>query len=137
MLYLKACSAALRVTKDMAENNRGARVLVVCADLSLIFFRGPDEARLDTVVAHTLFGDGAGAIIVGADPDAITERPIFEMVSSQATVPGTQHVVSGHIGKGGLHYSLSSELPFLVANNIEQCLVDVFQPLGHSKERSE
>jgi predicted naringenin-chalcone synthase len=135
MLYLKACSAgsaALRLTKDMAENNRGARVLVVCADLSLIFFRGPDKARLDTVVAHTLFGDGAGAIIVGADPDITTESPIFEMVSSsQATVPGTQHVVSGHIGKAGLHYSLSSELPFLVASNIEQCLLDVFQPLGH------
>jgi predicted naringenin-chalcone synthase len=134
MLYLNACSAgsvALRLAKDMAENNRGARVLVVCADLSLIHFRGPDGASLDTVVSHTLFGDGAGAAIVGAHPDIITERPIFEMVSSsQATVPGTEHFVTGYIGKAGLHFSLSSELPLLVANNIEQCLVDAFRPLG-------
>uniref|UniRef100_A0ACD5ZK50 Uncharacterized protein n=1 Tax=Avena sativa TaxID=4498 RepID=A0ACD5ZK50_AVESA len=135
MLYLTACSAgsaALRLAKDMAENTRGARVLVVCADLSLIFFRGPADASLGTVVSHALFGDGAGAAVVGADPDVTTERPIFEMVSSsQATVPGTEHFVTGYIGKGGLHFSLSSELPMLVADNIEQCLVDVFRPLGH------
>uniref|UniRef100_A0ACD6AE28 Uncharacterized protein n=1 Tax=Avena sativa TaxID=4498 RepID=A0ACD6AE28_AVESA len=135
MLYLTACSAgsaSLRVAKDMAENTRGARVLVVCADLSLIFFRGPADASLGTVVSHALFGDGAGATVVGADPDLTTERPIFEMVSSsQATVSGTEHFVTGYIGKAGLHFSLSSELPSLVASNIEHCLVDAFRPLGH------
>ena len=44
MLYFTGCNsgtAALRLAKDVAENNRGARVLVACAETSLIFFRAP------------------------------------------------------------------------------------------------
>jgi len=44
MLYLNGCfagAAALRVTKDLAENNRGARVLVVCAESPSCSSPGP------------------------------------------------------------------------------------------------
>ncbi|XP_066341813.1 chalcone synthase H1-like [Miscanthus floridulus] len=134
MLYYNGCnsgSVALRLAKDIAENNRGARVLVACAEITLVFFRAPDEARTDTLVVPALFGDGAGAVVVGSDPEAGTERPLFEMVSSaQAAIPWTEHVVSTTLGKCGLVYELSSELPSLVAANIERCLVDAWQPLA-------
>lgn len=45
-LCLQGCtagSAVLRVAKDVAENNPGARVLAACADLTLVMFRTPDE----------------------------------------------------------------------------------------------
>ncbi|GJM96156.1 hypothetical protein PR202_ga12969 [Eleusine coracana subsp. coracana] len=44
MLYMNGCSsgsAALRIAKDLAENNRGARVLMACAELTLTMFRAP------------------------------------------------------------------------------------------------
>uniref|UniRef100_A0ACD6ABH3 Uncharacterized protein n=1 Tax=Avena sativa TaxID=4498 RepID=A0ACD6ABH3_AVESA len=86
MLYMNGCSsgsAALRVAKDIAENNRGARVLVACADLALIHFRAPNKAHIDTIILQALFGDGAGAVIVGAEPDGSVKRTVFEMVLAE------------------------------------------------------
>uniref|UniRef100_A0ACD6AQA2 Uncharacterized protein n=1 Tax=Avena sativa TaxID=4498 RepID=A0ACD6AQA2_AVESA len=91
MLYMNGCSSgstALRVAKDIAENNRDARVLIACAELALINFRAPDEAHVDTIIFQALFGDGAGAVIVGAEPNGSVERPVFEMVAaSQSIIP--------------------------------------------------
>ncbi|KAI4968888.1 hypothetical protein ZWY2020_046218 [Hordeum vulgare] len=46
MLNLNGCSAgstSLRLAKDLAENNRAARVLVACVELTVVAFRGPEE----------------------------------------------------------------------------------------------
>ncbi|KAL6654161.1 hypothetical protein ACP70R_007626 [Stipagrostis hirtigluma subsp. patula] len=134
LLNLHGCSAgcvALRVAKDLGENNRGARVLVVCADVFLTGFRGPDEAHLDTLVANALFGDGAGAAIVGAGPRTPVERPIFHMVSaSQTTLPGTEHAVTMQLGEHGLGYHISAEVPAIIRGSIEGCLAGTLAPHG-------
>lgn len=141
MLYFTGCNsgaAALRLAKDVAENNRGARVLVACAETSLIFFRAPDEARADTLVFPALFGDGAGAVVVGSDPGTTTiagtdaaERPLFELVSSaQATIPGSAHVASTTLAECGIVYDLPKGQPSFVADNIEHCLVNAIWTLG-------
>jgi predicted naringenin-chalcone synthase len=101
MLYLNGCfagSAALRLAKDLAENNRGARVLVVCAELTLMLFSGPKEGCFQTLVNQGLFGDGAAAVIVGADPASTGhEHPLFEIVSAaQTVVPGSDHAINMH-----------------------------------------
>uniref|UniRef100_N1QUX6 Chalcone synthase n=1 Tax=Aegilops tauschii TaxID=37682 RepID=N1QUX6_AEGTA len=136
MLYLNGCSsgsAALRVAKDIAENNRGARVLVACAELTLIFFRAPDEAHVDTIIMQALFGDGAAAVIVGAEPDASAERPIFEMVAaSQSVIPESTHGAVGRLREDGLVFNPSFEMPALIRENIEQCMADAVGPLGLS-----
>ncbi|TVU06556.1 hypothetical protein EJB05_49779, partial [Eragrostis curvula] len=66
MLYQQGCFAGgtvLRVAKDLAENNRGARVLVVCSEITAVTFRGPSESHLDSLVGQALFADGAAAVI--------------------------------------------------------------------------
>lgn len=130
MLYVNGCSSAstaLRVAKDVAENNRGARVLVACAELTLVMFRAPDD--VGTVVTQALLGDGSGALIVGADADA--ERPIFDMVAaSQSVIPGTEHAAAGGFGEDGFRFYPSVEMPALVRDNVEGCLVDALGPLG-------
>nr|CAB3498855.1 unnamed protein product [Digitaria exilis] len=127
MIYMNGCaggSAALRVAKDIAENNRDARVLVASADLSLVFFRAPDETHVDTLIMQALFGDGAGAVVVGADPIS-GERPGFEMVSaSQTTVPGSRNIALGQLREDGLLFHLSKEIPSL------RCVGDALAPLG-------
>lgn len=134
MLHLHGCSAgygALRLAKDLAENNRGARVLVVCAEVTMVPFHGPDEAHPDALVVTSLLSDGAGAVIIGADPATPVERPIFRMVSaSQATLPGTERVIWMCLGESGLDYRMSAQLPALVRDNIERCLADALAPLG-------
>ncbi|KAK1680176.1 hypothetical protein QYE76_041024 [Lolium multiflorum] len=136
MLYLNGCfagSAALRLAKDLAENNRGARVLVVCAELTLMLFSGPKEGCFQTLINQGLFGDGAAAVIVGADPASSGhEHPLFEIVSAaQTVVPGSDHAINMHLTKGGYGGNISTrEVPGFIGDNIEQCLQDSFGPLG-------
>ncbi|CAN6363060.1 unnamed protein product [Urochloa humidicola] len=136
MLYLHGCfagSGALRLAKDIAENGRGggARVLVVSADASVFGFRAPDEAHLDVLVVNSIFGDGAGAVIVGAGPMAAVERPVFHMIAAaQAALPGTERAIVMRVRETGLDYRMSAELPAMVRGSIERCLVDAVAPLG-------
>ena len=134
LLYLHGCSAgaaAFPLAKNLAENDDRARVLVVCAEAVVIGFGAPDEANPEGLVVNSLFGDGAGAVIVGDGPVAAIERPIFRMVSSsQATLPGTEPAVWVRLGERGLGYNLSAELPALVRSGIEKCLADAVAPLG-------
>ncbi|KAG0530037.1 hypothetical protein BDA96_05G149800 [Sorghum bicolor] len=137
LLYLHGCfggCSALRVAKDLAENNRGARVLVASSEVStLLAFGGPDEDHLDALLATALFGDGAGAAVIGVgdgDPTPV-ERPIFYMVSaSQATLPGTERALYMQLGRSGLDLGISAEVPALLRGTIKGCVADMLAPLG-------
>jgi predicted naringenin-chalcone synthase len=136
VLQLGGCSAgcaALRLAKDLAENNRGARVLVACVELTLTGFRGPRQGdSFDTLVPQAVFSDGAGAVVVGADADGDGgERPLFEMVAaSQALVPGSTHLLNVRLGAGGVSGDVSARLQSFAAQDLERCLLDAFAPLG-------
>ncbi|CAL9771100.1 unnamed protein product [Musa acuminata subsp. burmannicoides] len=134
MLYNVGCHAggtALRVAKDLAENNKDARVLVVCSELNVMFFRGPDDDHFENLIGQALFGDGAAALIVGADPVEGAEKPIFELASaSQVMLPESEEMVAGHLREIGLTFHLASKLPAIVGSNIERCLEGAFEPLG-------
>ncbi|KQK19828.1 bisdemethoxycurcumin synthase [Brachypodium distachyon] len=142
VLQLNGCAAgcaALRLAKDMAENCRGARVLVACVELTVSAFRGPDEEgdSFESLIPQALFGDGAAAVIVGAigaDSDIIGNEhpPLFEMVSaSQAVIPGTEGVLTMQLKNGGvIDGVISTELPRLAADNVERCLLEAFAAIG-------
>ncbi|XP_031281202.1 chalcone synthase J-like [Pistacia vera] len=136
MLYQQGCNAGgtvLRIAKDLAENTKGARVLVVCSETTLVGFRGPNETDCDVLVCHSLFGDGAAAVIVGSDPMPGVENPIFELVASAPTlVPDIPNAICGSIREYGLTIHIGKEVPDLIANHIENRLVEVFHPLGIS-----
>ncbi|KAG6480342.1 phenylpropanoylacetyl-CoA synthase-like [Zingiber officinale] len=135
MLYNIGCHAggtALRVAKDLAENNKGARVMVVCSELNVMFFRGPDDHHFENLIAQALFGDGAAAVIVGADPKE-AERPIYELASAaQVMLPESEEMVAGHLREIGLTFHLGSKLPAVVGANIQRCLEVSFAPMGVS-----
>ncbi|VAI21691.1 unnamed protein product [Triticum turgidum subsp. durum] len=138
ILSLNGCSGggrALQLAKELAENNRGARVLVACSELTLIGFYGPQEGRLDTILGNGIFGDGAGAVIVGADPVDCIERPLFEMAfATQTTIPETENEITTRLMKGGLDFHVSIRVPKLLKSNIERCLIDTFESIGISAE---
>jgi predicted naringenin-chalcone synthase len=123
MLYQTGCHGAglaLRLAKDFAENNRGARVLVVCSEITALGLRGPSETDIGNLVGQALFGDAAAAVIVGADPGT-GERGLFEMVSaSQDVIPGMEEAVVAKLYEEGAMFQLHRDLPLLVSSNIQQ-----------------
>ncbi|KAL9349496.1 hypothetical protein Peur_056751 [Populus x canadensis] len=136
MMYQQGCFAGgtvLRLAKDLAENNKGARVLVVCSEITAIIFRGPNDTHLDSLVGQALFGDGAAAIIVGSDPVVGVEKPLFELVSAAQTIlPDSAGAIDGHLREAGLTFHLLKDVPGLISNNIEKSLTEAFKPLGIS-----
>ncbi|KAK6790146.1 hypothetical protein RDI58_013946 [Solanum bulbocastanum] len=136
MMYQQGCFAGgsmLRLAKDLAENNKGARVLVVCAESSAIGFRGPSEAHPDNLIAQALFGDGAVAVIIGSDPKTDLERPVFEIVSTAQTfVPNGDYHLALHLREMGLTFHCTRDVPPTIAKNVESCIIKAFEPLGIS-----
>ncbi|XP_074366364.1 chalcone synthase 2-like [Apium graveolens] len=133
MIYLQGCFAGgtvLRLAKDLAENNKGARVLVVCAEITTITFRGP---HLESLLPQALFGDGASSVIVGSDPDPLTERPLFQIISSaQHIVPDSEDTIRGKLGESGLMFFLKKNITTLIASDIEKLLKEAFDDIGIS-----
>ncbi|XP_044501324.1 chalcone synthase 2-like [Mangifera indica] len=134
MMYQQGCFAGgmvLRFAKDLAENNKGARVLVVCSEITAVTFRGPSDIHLDSLVGQALFGDGAGALIVGSDPDTSIERPLYQIISAAQTIlPDSDGAIDGHLREVGLTFHLLKDVPGLIAKNIEKSLGEAFTPIG-------
>nr|CAP20329.1 chalcone synthase [Gerbera hybrid cultivar] len=140
MMYQQGCAAGgmvLRLAKDLAENNKDSRVLVICSEITTIIFRGPDEQHIDSLVGQALFGDGAAAIIVGSDPDMTTEHPLFEIVSTYQTIlPDTEKAMKLHLREEGLTFQLHRDVPLMVSKNIEDAAMKALSPLGISDYNS-
>ena len=139
MLYHQGCFAGgtvLRIAKDLAENNSGARVLVVCSEITTVgTFRGPSDDDMACLVGQAIFGDGAAAVIIGADDDKLLpeETPLFRLVlASQTIIPNSEGKIQGHVREVGITFNLSHEVPKVIGENIETYLDDVFRPFGIS-----
>ncbi|KAL8134490.1 chalcone synthase [Apium graveolens] len=136
MMYQQGCFAGgtvLRLAKDLAENNAGARVLVVCSEITAVTFRGPSDSHLDSLVGQALFGDGAAAVILGSDPDLSVERPLFQVISAAQTIlPDSDGAIDGHLREVGLTFHLLKDVPGLISKNIEKSLKEAFGPIGIS-----
>ncbi|MBA0659509.1 hypothetical protein Goklo_011641 [Gossypium klotzschianum] len=135
MIYNQGCFAgatALRLAKDLAENNASARVLIVCSENMVMSFQPPSETHLDILIGSAIFSDGAATLIVCANPIvSINECPLFQIVSaSQSIIPESDDLLIGKIREMGMEYYLSRNLPQYVSNNIKQCMVEAFTPFG-------
>jgi len=136
MIYQQGCFAGgtvLRLAKDLAENNIGARVLVICSEVTTSIFCGPNDTDMSNLVGQALFGDGAAAVIVGSDPIPEIEKPLFELVwTAQTIIPDSEDAISGQLREVGLTFNLRKDVPEIISKNIDKALVKAFQPLGVS-----
>ncbi|PNY00475.1 chalcone synthase [Trifolium pratense] len=140
MMYQQGCfggGTVLRLAKDLAENNKGARVLVVCSEVTAIAFCGPSETHLENLVGQALFGDGAAAVIVGSDLLPEIEKPLFEIVkTAQTFVPDSEGAIFAHQCEAGLKFHIGRNVSEVVSKNIEKALIAAFKPLGISDYNS-
>ncbi|XP_028803996.1 chalcone synthase-like [Neltuma alba] len=134
MLYFQGCFAGatvLRLAKDLAENNAGARVLAVCSEISSVNIHPPSETHLDSLVSHAIFGDGASAVIVGSNPEISIERPLFYLVSASETIlPNSEGAIEGHLREVGFTLHLKKNLSRLIGENIEKILEEAMSLIG-------
>ncbi|CAF2124606.1 unnamed protein product [Brassica napus] len=123
MFYFLGCYggvSGMRVAKDIAENNPGSRVLLTTSETMVLGFRPPNKARPYDLVGAALFGDGAAALIIGADPTE-SESPFMELhYALQQFLPGTQAVIDGRLSEEGISFKLGRELPQKIEDNIEE-----------------
>ncbi|KAG9443025.1 hypothetical protein H6P81_018879 [Aristolochia fimbriata] len=134
LLYFMGCSggvAALRVAKDIAENNPASRVLLATSETTIVGFKPPSPDRPYDLVGAALFGDGAGAMILGADP-VPGETPLFELRSAiQNFLPGTEKTIDGRLTEEGISFKLGRDLPQIIEDNIEGFCSKLMKEAGY------
>ncbi|XP_010934708.2 type III polyketide synthase A-like [Elaeis guineensis] len=123
MLYFLGCYGGvtgLRVAKDIAENNPGSRILLATSETTILGFRPPNMARPYDLVGAALFGDGAAAVVIGADPIDGVETPFMELdYAVQQFLPGTHNIIDGRISEEGINFKLGRDLPQMIEGHIE------------------
>ncbi|KMZ61370.1 Chalcone synthase J [Zostera marina] len=135
MMYQLGCysgGTVLRLAKDIVENNRGARVLAIVADvMTILRFRGPNESHIGDLLSQGLFGDGAAALVIGADLISGVEKPLYEIASAaQTLVDGTDGAIEGHLKDTGLTAFFHRDIPGFISRNLEAVLAESLKPLG-------
>ncbi|MFJ6114381.1 type III polyketide synthase [Agrococcus sediminis] len=118
-----AAMPALRLAAQLCEADASAVVLVVSVELCTLHLRTSNDP--DTIVATSLFGDGAGAGVVTARPTAEGERALRLDAFATRTTPQGEGDMAWRIGDHGFEMVLSNAVPSLIGEHI----VGAIEPL--------
>ena len=115
--FMGCCAAfpALRVADAFAASDPDAVVLVVCAELCTLHVRASDDP--DQIVANSVFGDGAAAVVVTADGPGLRMDEFATTV-----VPEGASEMAWNIGDEGFEMILSTAVPKLVGTTVAQAV---------------
>lgn len=113
-----AAFPALRMAAQFCEADPAAVVLVLCVELCSIHLQL--SGTEDTILANSLFADGAGAAIVsGRKPPP--GRTAYRIDGFRSTlVPGGERDMAWRIGDNGFDIALSSYVPKIIGANLRE-----------------
>ncbi|MCR8671543.1 type III polyketide synthase [Agrococcus sp. HG114] len=126
-----ASMPALRLAAQLCEADASAVVLVVSVELCTLHLRTSNDP--DTIVATSLFGDGAGAGVVTAAPPETGERALRLDAFATRTTPQGEGDMAWRIGDHGFEMVLSNAVPSLIGEHITgaiEPLLDAEEPLA-------
>ncbi|MDH3237310.1 MAG: type III polyketide synthase [Deltaproteobacteria bacterium] len=113
-----AALPALRMAAQFCEADPGAVVLVQCLELCSLHLQL--SGTEDTILANSLFSDGAAAAIVSAK-DPAPDRCAYRIEGFRNTlVPGGEQDMAWRIGDHGFDIALSSYVPKIIGANIRE-----------------
>ena len=115
-----ASMPALRTAKQFVDANPTAVVLVVSAELCSLHLRSSSDP--DTIVASSLFGDGAAAGIVSARHPVPGEKAFSLDHFETVITPVGEGSMAWKIGDAGFEMVLSSYVPHIIDEHIEGAL---------------
>lgn len=115
-----AAFPALRMADQFCQANPDAVVLVMCLELCSLHLQL--NSAPDSLLANSLFADGAAAAIVAARPPA-EDRPFFQIEGfASALLPSGEEAMAWDIGDHGFDIVLSSYVPEIIGRNVQQLL---------------
>lgn len=128
-----AAFPALRLAHSLCRNHPDAVVLLQCLELcSLHLQLDPDNP--ESLVAGSLFGDGAGCALVSARPPA-AGQPAYRLHHlASALTPDGEASMAWDIGNHGFDIVLSGYVPRILGDNIRNTLLPELARAGWSAE---
>ncbi|MGX5695847.1 type III polyketide synthase [Agromyces soli] len=115
---------ALRLASQLCEASDDAVVLVVSVELCTLHLRTSNDP--DTIVASSLFADGAGAAIVTSRPVPAGERAFSLDAFATRTTPVGEGDMAWKIGDHGFEMVLSNAVPALIDEHITGAIEPLF-----------
>jgi alkylresorcinol/alkylpyrone synthase len=113
------CAGGVSGMARAAELSRGlggACVLMVAVEICSVTFRQSDT-RKSNIVASSIFGDGAAAVLIGGEGDGP------QIVDSHSTLfPDTHDIMGWDVTDNGLAVRFSRDIPTFVRESIPQVL---------------
>lgn len=128
--FMGCCAAfpGLRMAAQFCEADPNAVVLVMCLELCTLHLQ--IDERPDSLLANSLFADGAAAAIVSARKP-VPGRPAFIVRDFHTTlIPSGERDMAWTIGNEGFNMVLSSYIPDIIGSNIKQMLGDALRAKG-------
>jgi predicted naringenin-chalcone synthase len=110
------CSAAvpaLRAAGHIVRADPAARVLVLNLELCTLHLQ--ESSQIETMLSFLLFGDGAAATLVTAEPHGIALGQFHAMI-----VPDSQELITWRIGDQGFDMHLSGKVPGRIAQFLRE-----------------
>lgn len=123
-----AAFPALRMAAQFCEANPKAVVMVMCLELCSLHMQS--NGHQDTILANSLFADGAAAAIVSARPP-VPGRASYRLEGFiSSLVSAGEADMAWDIGDQGFNIVLSSYVPDLIQSSLRPIVEDVFQQRG-------
>lgn len=116
---------ALRLARQVCEADASAVVLVVSVELCTLHLRSSNDP--DTIVASSLFADGAGAGIVTARPLEPGERALDLDRFATRITPVGEGDMAWKIGDHGFEMVLSNAVPAIIDEHVTGALEPLFE----------
>lgn len=112
-----AAFPALKMAKQFCDANPKANVLIVSLELCTLHFRKNEE--LDSLIANSVFADGAAAVLVSADkqPKSISLNSFTSNLLNEA-----EKDMAWTIGDHGFEMTLSRYVPKIIGANIKEII---------------
>lgn len=117
-----AAFPALRMAAQFCEADPQAVVLVICLELCTLHMQINDQP--DSILANSLFADGAAAALVSAREPRVG-KAVYRLCGFESTlVPSSEAEMAWDIGNEGFNIVLSSYVPDIIGRNIQSLLAD-------------
>ncbi|MDQ6889893.1 MAG: type III polyketide synthase, partial [Bacteroidota bacterium] len=109
---------ALKLADSFCQNDKGAKVLIVCTELCTLHFQR--ENTIDNVASSLLFGDGCAAVLVAHD-DYETKGLQIRNFYSEVAFKGKKDM-SWELSSTGFLMTLSGYVPELIEQDFNTLL---------------
>jgi len=122
---------ALRMARSFCESDPNAKVLIICVELCTLHLQLDDS--IDSILSGSVFGDGASAAIVTAQPSESTASLKVEAMQTMLAPEGEADM-AWTIGDNGFEMVLTSYVPTILEMKTDATIKPMLVQAGFGME---